>query len=64
MTHPATAHQPIDDQLVTYTERLIFGTGQDSNAYKSWLALHVASRTYQNLKVHFTAKYQLLNKMH
>eukprot|EP00957_Ditylum_brightwellii_P087772 6683705-Ditylum_brightwellii.AAC.1 len=53
-----------NDQLVTYAECLILGTGQDSNVYRSWLVLPVTSRMYQNLKVHFTAKYQLLNKMH
>eukprot|EP00957_Ditylum_brightwellii_P173242 13188251-Ditylum_brightwellii.AAC.1 len=53
-----------NDQLVTYAERLILGTGQYSNAYRSWLALPAVNGTYQNLKVHFTTKYQLLNKMH
>eukprot|EP00957_Ditylum_brightwellii_P146238 11134854-Ditylum_brightwellii.AAC.1 len=50
-----------NDQLVTYTERLILGTGQHSNAYRSWLALPATSCTYQNLKSAWDAGYHSAN---
>eukprot|EP00957_Ditylum_brightwellii_P067626 5133301-Ditylum_brightwellii.AAC.1 len=51
-----------NDQLIMYTEQLILETGQYSNMYRTWMATPVP-KTYQMVKTHFTAKYQLLNRM-
>eukprot|EP00957_Ditylum_brightwellii_P190858 14531427-Ditylum_brightwellii.AAC.1 len=51
-----------NDQLIMYAKQLILGTGQYNNAYRTWMAT-LAPNTYQMLKAHFTAKYQLLNRM-
>ena len=45
-----------------YAEQLILGTGQYNNAYRTWMATP-APKTYQMFKTHFTAEYQLLNRM-
>eukprot|EP00957_Ditylum_brightwellii_P038333 2897799-Ditylum_brightwellii.AAC.2 len=51
-----------NDQLIMYTDQLILGTGQYNNMYRMWMTTP-APKTYQMLKTHFTAEYQLLNRM-
>eukprot|EP00957_Ditylum_brightwellii_P007405 560818-Ditylum_brightwellii.AAC.2 len=59
----ASASVPFtNDQLIMYAKQLILGTGQYSNAYRMWMATPTP-KTYQMLKTHFTAEYQLLNRM-
>eukprot|EP00957_Ditylum_brightwellii_P134788 10276631-Ditylum_brightwellii.AAC.1 len=45
-----------------YAKQLILGTGQYNNVYHTWVVTP-APKTYQILKTHFTAEYQLLNRM-
>eukprot|EP00957_Ditylum_brightwellii_P082265 6255208-Ditylum_brightwellii.AAC.1 len=45
-----------------YAEQLILGTGQYGNAYCTWMTTP-PPKMYQQLKTHFTAKYQLINCM-
>eukprot|EP00957_Ditylum_brightwellii_P064337 4882664-Ditylum_brightwellii.AAC.1 len=45
-----------------YAKQLILGTGQYNNVYHTWMATP-APKSYQMLKTHFTAEYQLLNRM-
>eukprot|EP00957_Ditylum_brightwellii_P075608 5746447-Ditylum_brightwellii.AAC.1 len=51
-----------NDQLIMYAKQFILGTGQYTNTYCTWITTH-APKTYQMLKTHFTAAYQLLNRM-
>eukprot|EP00957_Ditylum_brightwellii_P026894 2033140-Ditylum_brightwellii.AAC.1 len=59
----ASASVPFtNDQLIMYAEQLILGTGQYNNAYRTWMATPTP-KTYQMLKTHFTAEYQMINRM-
>jgi len=51
-------------QLVSCGETLIMSTGKYDLAYRDWISLPAANKTWHNFKVTFTNEYAKLNKMH
>jgi hypothetical protein len=50
-------------QVLKAAETLILQTGKYTSAYREWIGLAEATKTYQNFKVRMTAEYQLQNTM-
>ena len=50
-------------QLVRVAETLTIGIRQYNQAYRMWIALPEAQKTFLNPKKQFTAEYQMMNQM-
>ena len=50
-------------QLLNAAETLILATGKYQLAYREWVGLPAAQKTFQNFRVRFTAEYQVLNEV-
>jgi hypothetical protein len=50
-------------QVLKAAETLILQTGKYTSAYREWISLDPAAKTYQNFKTRMTREYQLQNQM-
>jgi hypothetical protein len=50
-------------QVLKAAETLILQTGKYTSAYREWISLDPAHKTYQNFKTRMTREYQLQNQM-
>jgi hypothetical protein len=50
-------------QVLKAAETLILQTGKYTSAYREWISLAPADKTYQNFKTRLTREYQLQNQM-
>jgi hypothetical protein len=50
-------------QVLKAAETLILQTGKYTSAYREWIGLDPAAKTYQNFKTRMTREYQLQNQM-
>jgi hypothetical protein len=50
-------------QVIKAAETLILQTGKYTSAYREWISLDAAAKTYQNFKTRMTQEYQLQNQM-